>query len=263
MTIDELCAELGRDPATLRRSYTMFDPNARASGGAINYYESEDMFVDMVRQVVDLGITEISLYYPAVESQLPVFERIATTVLPELRRNPCVARCSPTSRRTAGLVDDGLFKSERVIASPQSAHIDAGRRQPRCSTCAPTTTSASPITPSWSQAAHAALDAYGYGMASVRFICGTQTVHNELEAALSALPRHRRHDPLLVVLRRQRRAVRDAARRAGRVISDALNHASIIDGIRLCKAQRHALRQQRHGRAGAVPARRRAARATG
>ncbi len=87
MTIDELCAELGRDPASLRRSYTMFDPNARASGGAINYYESEDVFVDMARQVVDLGITEISLYYPAVESQVPVFERIASDVLPVLRRD--------------------------------------------------------------------------------------------------------------------------------------------------------------------------------
>ncbi|MEY2554672.1 MAG: hypothetical protein QOC57_2532 [Ilumatobacteraceae bacterium] len=87
MTIDELCAELGRDPASLRRSYTMFDPNARASGGAINYYESEDTFVEMVRQVIDLGITEISLYYPAVESQMPVFERIAHDVLPVLRRD--------------------------------------------------------------------------------------------------------------------------------------------------------------------------------
>ena len=75
-------------------------------------------------------------------------------------------------------------------------------------------------------------------MASVRFICGTQTVHKELEARLVGVPRHRRHDPVLVVLRRQRRAVRDHPRRAGRVISDALNHASIIDGIRLCQAQR-------------------------
>ena len=86
MTIDELCAEYGRDPASLRRSYTMFDANARASGGAINYYESDDVFVDMVQQVVALGITEISLYYPAVANQLPAFERIATEVLPVLRR---------------------------------------------------------------------------------------------------------------------------------------------------------------------------------
>ena len=86
MTMDELCLEVGRDPASLRRSYTMFDPKARASGGAISYYESNDVFVDMVRQITDLGITEISLYYPAVEAQLPAFERIATEILPVLRR---------------------------------------------------------------------------------------------------------------------------------------------------------------------------------
>jgi alkanesulfonate monooxygenase SsuD/methylene tetrahydromethanopterin reductase-like flavin-dependent oxidoreductase (luciferase family) len=86
MTMDEFCAEAGRDPATLRRSYTMFDPTARASGGAIAYYESDDVFVDSVRRVTDLGITEVSLYYPTLDSQLPAFERIATDVLPELRR---------------------------------------------------------------------------------------------------------------------------------------------------------------------------------
>ena len=86
MSIDELCAEFGRDPASLRRSYTMFDANARSGGGAINYYESDQLFVDMVQQVVELGIDEISLYYPAVAAQLPAFERIATEVLPELRR---------------------------------------------------------------------------------------------------------------------------------------------------------------------------------
>lgn len=85
-TMDGLCAEIGRDPATLRRSYTMFDPKARASGGSIAYYESDDVFVESVRRVTDLGITEVSLYYPALESQLPTFERIATEVLPELRR---------------------------------------------------------------------------------------------------------------------------------------------------------------------------------
>ena len=85
-TMDELCAELGRDADTLRRSYTMFDATARAGGGAIRYYDSDDVFVDMVRRVTDLGITEISMYYPALEAQLPAFERIATDVLPVLRR---------------------------------------------------------------------------------------------------------------------------------------------------------------------------------
>jgi alkanesulfonate monooxygenase SsuD/methylene tetrahydromethanopterin reductase-like flavin-dependent oxidoreductase (luciferase family) len=86
MTMDELCAELGRDPETMRRSYTMFDPKARASGGGIAYYESDEVFVEMVHRITALGITEISLYYPAVDSQLPAFERIATEVLPQLRR---------------------------------------------------------------------------------------------------------------------------------------------------------------------------------
>jgi alkanesulfonate monooxygenase SsuD/methylene tetrahydromethanopterin reductase-like flavin-dependent oxidoreductase (luciferase family) len=86
MTMDELCLELGRDPDTLRRSYTMFDPKARASGGGIAYYESDDVFVDMVRRITAVGISEISMYYPALESQLPAFERIAKEVLPDLRR---------------------------------------------------------------------------------------------------------------------------------------------------------------------------------
>lgn len=85
-TMDEICADLGRDPATLQRSYTMFDATARAGGGVIRYYESDDLFVDMVRRATALGVTEISMYYPALEAQLPAFERIATEILPELRR---------------------------------------------------------------------------------------------------------------------------------------------------------------------------------
>ena len=85
-TMDEICAGLGREPGSLRRSYTMFDATARAGGGMIRYYESDDLFVDMVRRATDLGVTEISIYYPSVETQLPAFERIATEVLPELRR---------------------------------------------------------------------------------------------------------------------------------------------------------------------------------
>ena len=64
----------------------MFDATARAGGGMIRYYESDDLFVDTVGRVTDLGVTEISLYYPAVATQLPAFERIATDVLPALRR---------------------------------------------------------------------------------------------------------------------------------------------------------------------------------
>ncbi|HEY0520166.1 MAG TPA: hypothetical protein VGC84_11795, partial [Ilumatobacteraceae bacterium] len=82
----ELCSQMGRDPSTLRWSYTMFDATARAGGGVIRYYESDDLFVEMVRRITELGVTEISLYYPARASQLEAFERIATKVLPELRR---------------------------------------------------------------------------------------------------------------------------------------------------------------------------------
>jgi alkanesulfonate monooxygenase SsuD/methylene tetrahydromethanopterin reductase-like flavin-dependent oxidoreductase (luciferase family) len=84
-TIDAACAALGRDPATLRRSYLMFDPTSRASGGVIAYYESEETFVRMVRDVTALGITDVALYHPMLDRQMPMFERIARDVVPALR----------------------------------------------------------------------------------------------------------------------------------------------------------------------------------
>jgi alkanesulfonate monooxygenase SsuD/methylene tetrahydromethanopterin reductase-like flavin-dependent oxidoreductase (luciferase family) len=83
--IDARCAAIGRDPATLRRSYLMFDPTARSSGGIIKYYESEETFAQMVRQVIGLGISEVALYYPMADRQIPMFERIARNVLPVLK----------------------------------------------------------------------------------------------------------------------------------------------------------------------------------
>ena len=85
--IDEQCAVIGRDPNSLRRSYLMFDAGARHSGGSINYYESEEVFVEMVQRVMDMGISEIGLYYPTQNEQIPMFERIARDVIPELRLN--------------------------------------------------------------------------------------------------------------------------------------------------------------------------------
>jgi alkanesulfonate monooxygenase SsuD/methylene tetrahydromethanopterin reductase-like flavin-dependent oxidoreductase (luciferase family) len=85
-TIDERCTAIGRDPATLRRSYLMFDPSARGSGGRYAYYESAAAFEDMVGAVLALGISEIALYYPAQDAQAPMFERIAREVIPRLRR---------------------------------------------------------------------------------------------------------------------------------------------------------------------------------
>lgn len=83
--IDEACAAIGRDPRTLRRSFLLFDPKARASGGRIAYYESEQAFIDMARPLLDLGISEIGLYFPMLEAQRPMFERIARRVIPALR----------------------------------------------------------------------------------------------------------------------------------------------------------------------------------
>ena len=83
--IDEHCSAIGRDPTSLRRSYLMFDTGARTSGGLFNYYESEEVFADMAQRFIDLGISEIGVYYPMRDEQLPMFERIARDVIPELK----------------------------------------------------------------------------------------------------------------------------------------------------------------------------------
>jgi alkanesulfonate monooxygenase SsuD/methylene tetrahydromethanopterin reductase-like flavin-dependent oxidoreductase (luciferase family) len=82
---DAECLAIGRDPATLRRSYTMFDPQARPRGGAISYYESPGRFIDQVSRVVELGISDVGLYFPLAPAQLATFEQIATDMLPTLR----------------------------------------------------------------------------------------------------------------------------------------------------------------------------------
>ena len=73
---------LGRDPATLRRSYTMFDPRARPRGGTIGYYESTERFIDEVSRLAELGISDIGLYFPLDPAQSPAFEAIAMDALP-------------------------------------------------------------------------------------------------------------------------------------------------------------------------------------
>ena len=84
--IDAACAEIGRDPASLQRSYTMFDANARPRGGALSYYDSPDAFVAQVERLIALGISDIGLYYPLAASQQETFERVATETVPKLRR---------------------------------------------------------------------------------------------------------------------------------------------------------------------------------
>jgi alkanesulfonate monooxygenase SsuD/methylene tetrahydromethanopterin reductase-like flavin-dependent oxidoreductase (luciferase family) len=84
--IDEACAKAGRDPTSLRRSYLMFDPQARASGGAMSYYQSVGAFEEMAGRVMEAGFSELCLYYPILAEQAAVFERIAQDVLPKLRQ---------------------------------------------------------------------------------------------------------------------------------------------------------------------------------
>ncbi len=83
--VQEACAALGRDPSTLRMSYQMFDPASRASGGKISYYQSEQLFAEMAERIFALGISEIGLYFPVLDEQRAVFEKIATDVMPQMR----------------------------------------------------------------------------------------------------------------------------------------------------------------------------------
>lgn len=131
----------------------------------------------------------------------------------------------------------GLFKEERVIATPQAGTVGLASGREVINLCANNYLGLSDH-PDMVAAAHTALDHYGYGMSSVRFICGTQEEHKALEARLSRFLGH--EDTILYSscfdanagLFETLLGPEDA------IISDALNHASIIDGVRLCKAKR-------------------------
>ncbi|MCB1094040.1 MAG: glycine C-acetyltransferase [Verrucomicrobiae bacterium] len=131
----------------------------------------------------------------------------------------------------------GLYKSERVITTPQDAHISVTDRDQILNLCANNYLGLADH-PEIVKAATDALQRWGFGMASVRFICGTQEIHRELEAKISAFLGT--EDTILYSscfdanggLFETLLSAEDA------VFSDALNHASVIDGIRLCKAQR-------------------------
>ena len=131
----------------------------------------------------------------------------------------------------------GLFKSERIIASPQSAEIELADGRKVLNFCANNYLGLADH-PDVIQAAKDALDTHGFGMASVRFICGTQDIHKQLEATIASF--FGKEDSILYA------ACFDAngglfeplLGEEDAIISDALNHASIIDGVRLCKAKR-------------------------
>ena len=142
------------------------------------------------------------------------------------------------SRTLAEIEQAGLYKRERVITTPQDARIAVTGGQAVLNFCANNYLGLSD-NPEVIAAAHQALDRWGYGLSSVRFICGTQEIHKELEARLSAFLQV--DDTILYssCFDANGGVFETLLSAEDAVISDELNHASIIDGIRLCKAQRH------------------------
>ncbi|MGS4345736.1 glycine C-acetyltransferase [Myroides sp. DW712] len=134
--------------------------------------------------------------------------------------------------------DNGLFKKERIITSPQGAEITVSTGEKVLNFCANNYLGLSSH-PEVVQAAKDALDTHGFGMSSVRFICGTQDIHKQLEATIADF--YGTEDTILYA------AAFDAnggvfeplLGAEDAIISDSLNHASIIDGVRLCKAARY------------------------
>tara|TARA_B110000263_G_scaffold231556_1_gene226937 strand:+ start:1031 stop:2230 length:1200 start_codon:yes stop_codon:yes gene_type:complete len=138
----------------------------------------------------------------------------------------------------ATIKDSGLFKKERIITNPQGASIRVSTGEEVLNFCANNYLGLSSH-PDVIQAAKDALDTHGYGMSSVRFICGTQDIHKNLEAKIADFLGM--EDTILYAAAFDANggvfeplfSVEDA------IISDELNHASIIDGVRLCKAKRY------------------------
>ncbi|MBP9913889.1 MAG: glycine C-acetyltransferase [Opitutaceae bacterium] len=138
----------------------------------------------------------------------------------------------------AGIESAGLYKRERVITTRQSAHISVTGGRQVLNFCANNYLGLAD-NPEIIAAAHATLDRWGYGLASVRFICGTQQIHKDLEAKLSTFLGT--DDSILYgsCFDANGGVFETLLSAEDAVISDELNHASIIDGIRLCKAQRY------------------------
>ena len=149
----------------------------------------------------------------------------------------------------SGVLDEirgaGLWKDERVIVTPQGARVgvlrpavDGGGRGEYLNLCANNYLGLSSH-PKVIEAAHKAIDTHGFGMSSVRFICGTQDIHRELEGRIAAFVG--KEDAILYgsAFDANGGLFETLLGEEDAVISDALNHASIIDGIRLCKAARH------------------------
>jgi glycine C-acetyltransferase len=145
---------------------------------------------------------------------------------------------SALGQELAEIKEAGLYKTERIITSPQAAEITTTQAGEVLNFCANNYLGLSSH-PAVIQAAKEAIDTHGFGLSSVRFICGTQDIHKELEQKISEFLGM--EDTILYA------AAFDAngglfeplLGEEDAIISDELNHASIIDGIRLCKAQRY------------------------
>ena len=142
------------------------------------------------------------------------------------------------AQELATIEENGLFKKERIITSPQGAEITISTGEKVLNFCANNYLGLSSH-PEVVQAAKDALDSHGFGMSSVRFICGTQDIHKQLEKKIADF--YGTEDTILYA------AAFDANggvfeplfNELDAIISDSLNHASIIDGVRLCKAMRY------------------------
>ena len=135
----------------------------------------------------------------------------------------------------------GLYKTERAISTPQRAHIRTADGKEVLNFCGNNYLGLANH-PEVIEAAKGALERWGFGLASVRFICGTQEIHQELEAALTQF--HQTDEAILYgsCFDANGGLFETILSQEDAVISDELNHASIIDGIRLCKAQRYRYR---------------------
>jgi glycine C-acetyltransferase len=131
----------------------------------------------------------------------------------------------------------GLYKAERILSSPQQALIEVGGSQQVLNFCANNYLGLANH-PAVIKAAHEALDRWGYGLSSVRFICGTQEIHKKLEQALSDFLGTEETILYSSCFDANGGLFESLLEEKDAVVSDQLNHASIIDGIRLSKAQR-------------------------
>ena len=205
----------------------MFNP----AGFAAQQYRQQALPTEDTGYPATLGKTRIFALFTAV--------RIVTSPAdPAAMNNTATSPTARYAQELDAIREQGLFKAERIITSPQSAEITLADGRTVLNFCANNYLGLADH-PDLIQAAKDALDTHGFGMASVRFICGTQDLHKQLEAQIASF--FGKDDTILYAacfdanggLFEPLLGENDA------IISDALNHASIIDGVRLCKARRY------------------------